>query len=122
MPPCNPDDHPHSDLTRSIIESAIHVQNALGVGLLEKSYKFCLAHALRKKGHRVLLEVSLDIIFEGLEVVDSFRIDLLVDDTAAGPQSRSEAILKVFNPPTAQAWRPWLGSPCQGFRHGWRSI
>jgi len=81
MPPCNPDDRPHSDLTRSIIESAIHVQNSLGVGLLEKSYKVCLAHALRKKGHRVLLEVSLDIVFEGLEVSDSFRIDLLVDDT-----------------------------------------
>ena len=34
MPPWNPDGRPHSDLTRTIIESAIHVQNSLGVGLL----------------------------------------------------------------------------------------
>ena len=61
-----PDDRPHSDLTRSILESAMRVQSVLGVGLLEKAYKVCLAHALRQKGHRVLVEVHLDITFEGL--------------------------------------------------------
>jgi len=55
------EDRPHSDLTRSILESAMRVQSALGVGLYEKPYKVCLAHALRQKGHRVLMEVKLDI-------------------------------------------------------------
>jgi len=76
-----PDDRPHSDLTRSILESAMRVQSVLGVGLLEKAYKVCLAHALRQKGHRVLVEVHLDITFEGLLIPDSYLIDLLVDDT-----------------------------------------
>lgn len=76
-----PDDRPHSDLTRSILESAMHVQNCLGVGLYEKPYKVCLAHALRQNGHRVLLEVHLDITFEGLLIPDSYLIDLLIDDT-----------------------------------------
>lgn len=58
----------------------MRVQNALGVGLYEKPYKFCLGHALRLKGHRVLVEVKLDITFEGLLVPESYRIDLLVDD------------------------------------------
>lgn len=80
MPRSVPDDCPHRDLTRSILESAMRVQSTLGVGLVEKSYKVCLAHALRQKGHRVLLEVHLDITFEGLQVPDSYRIDLLVDD------------------------------------------
>ena len=55
MPPSVPEDRPHSDLTRSILESAMRVQSALGVGLYEKPYKVCLAHALRQKGHRVLM-------------------------------------------------------------------
>ena len=53
-------DRPHSDLTRSILESAMRVQSVLGVGLYEKPYKACLAHALRQKGHHVLMEVKLD--------------------------------------------------------------
>ena len=43
----------HVELTRSILDSAIRVQNALGVGLYEKPYKVCLAHSLRQKGHQV---------------------------------------------------------------------
>ena len=56
-------DRPHSDLTRSILESAMRVQSALGVGLYEKPYKACLAHALRQKGHLVLMEVGLLLNF-----------------------------------------------------------
>ena len=80
MAQSSPSDRPHSDLTRSIIESAMRAQRVLGVGLYEKPYKLCLAHALRQKGHQVLVEVHLDIQFEGLLVPDSYRIDLLVDD------------------------------------------
>jgi GxxExxY protein len=81
MPQSVPDDRPHTDLTHAILESAMRVQSVLGVGLLEKPYKVCLAHALRQKGHRVLVEVHLDITFEGLLIPDSYLIDLLVDDT-----------------------------------------
>jgi len=51
----------------------MRVQSALGVGLYEKPYKVCLAHALRQKGHRVLIEVKLDITFEGLLVPESIE-------------------------------------------------
>ena len=70
----------HADLTRSILGAAICVQDGLGVGLYEKPYKVCLAHALREKGHKVLTEISLDITFMGLLISDAYRIDLLVDD------------------------------------------
>ena len=70
----------HVELTRSILDSAIRVQTALGVGLYEKPYKVCLAHSLRQKGHKVLTEVILDLTFEGLLISDAYKIDLLVDD------------------------------------------
>ncbi len=80
MPQNVPDYRPHTDLTRSILESAMRVQSSLGIGLYEKPYKVCLAHALRLKGHHVMVEIKLDITFEGLLVPESYRIDVLVDD------------------------------------------
>jgi GxxExxY protein len=76
----NPGTSPHADLTRSILGVAFHVQDVLGLGLLEKPYQLCLAHALRGKGHHVMTEASLEIAFEGLLVPDAYRLDLLVDD------------------------------------------
>jgi len=95
MPQCVPEDRPYSDLTRSILESAMHVQNVLGVGLYEKPYKVCLAHALRQKGHRVLAEVHLDITFAGLHVPDSYLIDLLVDDAVVVEAKTVERLTSI---------------------------
>ena len=60
------DNYPHRDVTEAIILAAIKVQKALGPGLLENAYKFCLAHELRLAGHQALLEVHLDITYGGL--------------------------------------------------------
>ena len=81
MPHEKPETGPHADLTRAILGVAYHVQDALGLGLLERPYQLCLAHALRQAGHRVVTEASLDLAFEGLLVPDAYRLDLLVDDT-----------------------------------------
>ena len=80
MPHENPGTGPHAALTRSILGAAFHVQDVLGVGLLEKPYQLCLAHALRRAGHSVVTEAALEIAFEGLLVPDAYRLDLLVDD------------------------------------------
>ena len=74
------DDHPHKEITQAIIGAAIRIQSALGPGLLEDSYKHCLAHALRSSGHKVLREVYVDIEWEGLLVEKAYRMDLVVDD------------------------------------------
>jgi GxxExxY protein len=76
----------HDELTGSILESTIRVQDVLGVGLYEKPYKVCLAHDLRRKGNRVMTEVVLDITFEGLLIPDAYKIDLLVNDKDGGIQ------------------------------------
>jgi len=75
-----PDKALHGELTRSILESAFRVQDALGVGLHEKPYKVCLAHSLRQKGHKDFPEVILDLTFEGLLISEACKVDLLVDD------------------------------------------
>lgn len=72
-------DHPHMDITESIIGAAIKVQNALGPGLLEEPYKACLAHSLREQGHTVHREVRLDVIYESLCIPNAYLLDLVVD-------------------------------------------
>ena len=68
MPHETPEAFPHAGLTRSILGAAMRVQDDLGTGLLEKAYQLCLAHVLRRTGHRVAVEPSLDIIYDGLLV------------------------------------------------------
>jgi GxxExxY protein len=71
-------EHPHLEVTETIIGAAIKVQNALGPGLLEEPYKACLAHTLREQGHQVLREVRLDITYEGLCIPNAYVLDLIV--------------------------------------------
>ena len=80
MPHETPEAFPHAGLTRSILGAAMRVQDDLGTGLLEKAYQLCLAHVLRRTGHRVAVEPSLDITYDGLLVPDAYRLDLLVDE------------------------------------------
>ncbi len=53
-----------NELTSSVIESAIKVHKELGPGLLESSYKECLAYELNKKGLTVEKEKPVPLIYE----------------------------------------------------------
>ena len=67
-------------ITRDIIRAAIEVHRELGgPGLLESVYKGALAWELDRAGHRVEREVSVPVIYKGVELGDPLRIDLLVD-------------------------------------------
>ena len=69
-----------NDLTSSVIESAIKVHKVLGPGLLESSYKECLAYELNKKGLFVEKEKPVPLIYEEVKLECGYRLDLLVDN------------------------------------------
>lgn len=69
-----------NDLTSSIIESAIKVHKELGPGLLESSYKECLAYELCKKGFFVEKEKPVPLIYEKIKLECGYRLDLLIND------------------------------------------
>ena len=69
-----------NDLTSSVIESAIKVHKELGPGLLESSYKECLAYELNKKGLRVEKEKPVPLIYEEVKLECGYRLDLLVEN------------------------------------------
>ncbi len=69
-----------NDLTSSVIESAIKVHKALGPGLLESSYKECLAFELNKKGLIVEKEKPVPLIYEDVKLECGYRLDLLIEN------------------------------------------
>jgi GxxExxY protein len=89
------ENHPHSELTGSIIAAAIRVQKGLGPGLLEDAYKACLAHALRQDGFHVAREVRLDIAWEGLCLPNAYLMDLVVEDKVLVEAKTVERLVDV---------------------------
>jgi len=69
-----------NNLTSSVIESAIKVHKILGPGLLESSYKECLAYELNKKGLQVEKEKPVPLIFEEVKLECGYRLDLLINN------------------------------------------
>ena len=63
-----------------VIAAAIEVHRALGPGLLESAYQRALEHELRLRGLRLASQLRLPAIYKGVDLGDSYRIDLLVEE------------------------------------------
>lgn len=66
--------------TRLIIGAAIEVHRELGPGLLESVYQTCLVMELEALGFDVKTEISMPVVYKGIELHQGYRIDILVDD------------------------------------------
>ncbi|RMH46026.1 MAG: GxxExxY protein [Alphaproteobacteria bacterium] len=69
-----------NQLSQRVLDAAYRVHSALGPGLLESAYEHCLAYELGKQGVAVARQVSIPIVYDGLEIDEGFRIDLLVEN------------------------------------------
>ncbi len=67
-------------VSEKIIGAAMQVHRTLGPGLLESAYEACLKYELEKRGHKVLSQVGLPVIYDGTEINLGYRLDLLVED------------------------------------------
>jgi GxxExxY protein len=68
-----------AELTEKVISGALKVHSAIGPGVLEKVYRTCLQHELKKAGLKVDSEVMLPILYDGIRMDSGCRIDLLVE-------------------------------------------
>jgi GxxExxY protein len=67
------------EIASSVLDAAFAVHKALGPGLLESTYEVCLTHELEKRGHHVLRQVALPIVYDAVKLEAGYRIDLIVD-------------------------------------------
>jgi len=78
-----------------IVDAAIKVHRALGLGLLESAYQQCHAYELRQRGRQVLTEVALPILYESQKIDAGYRIDTWVDDLIIIENKAIDSILPI---------------------------
>ena len=82
-------------IAHDIVDCAVKVHQALGPGLLESAYQYCLAYELKKRGRRVHTEVTLPIVYEGEKIDAGYRIDMLIDDLVIVENKAVETLLSI---------------------------
>ncbi len=66
---------------KKIVDSAYTVHKTLGPGLLEKVYEVCFCHELNKRGLSYERQVTVKIIYDGIEFKEGLRLDVLVENS-----------------------------------------
>jgi GxxExxY protein len=85
----------HSELTGRILASALTVHASLGPGLLESTYRACLAHQLELDGMSSRREVPIPIRYQGADIDTSYRADLIVEDRVLIELKAVERLLPI---------------------------
>mgnify|MGYP003429267466 CR=1 FL=1 len=68
-----------NEITERILKSAFKVHSALGPGLLESSYKECLANEMTQDGLFVEKEKPMPLVYQQVKLDIGYRIDLHVE-------------------------------------------
>jgi len=67
------------ELASTAIDCGFRIHKALGPGLLESVYEALLAHSMVRAGLSVERQKPLPISFEGVQLNEGYRVDLLVE-------------------------------------------
>lgn len=79
----------------AVVDAAMRVHSALGPGLLESAYAACLAHELRQRGLKVMCEVPLPVVYDGIKLDAGYRLDMLVEDAVIVELKAVEALAPI---------------------------
>ena len=83
------------ELSRSVIGCAIEVHRNLGPGLLESTYRQCLACELSHAGVLFQMEVPVPVRYKDILLDCGYRIDLLVRGELIVEIKSVEALLPI---------------------------
>lgn len=87
-------------VAREIVDACFKVHHALGPGILESVYETCLAYELTKRGLKVSRQVMVPIVYDGQQLDDALRLDLMVEDTVIVEIKAVEKMLPLFEAQT----------------------
>lgn len=86
-----------NEITGQIVDAAMKVHTKLGPGLLESAYEACLAYELRGRGLGVDTQVSLPVIYEGVELDAGYRLDLFVESRVIIELKAVEKMIPLYD-------------------------
>ena len=84
------------EIARVIVNSAFKVHKELGPGLLEKIYEACLAYEIEKAGLIIKRQVDIPIIYDGIQLNEKLRLDLIVENLVIVETKAVEIINPVW--------------------------
>lgn len=85
-----------NEISEKIIGAAIKVHKARGPGLLELIYELALAYELAKMGLKVERQKPVHIEYDGQQLGEGFRWDLLVEDKVGVELKSVEQVTALF--------------------------
>ncbi len=91
-----PIDDSTEQLISKIVDSAFKVYSTLGPGLLESVYETCLCQELTERNIHCERQVRVPIIYNGKELQEYLRIDILVEQKVIVEVKAVEELLPVF--------------------------
>jgi GxxExxY protein len=83
------------NLTEGIIGAAIDVHRELGPGLLESAYEECLCYELLRRDLRFERQKPLPIIYKGVAIDCSYRLDIVVEGVVIVELKSVESLSKL---------------------------
>lgn len=69
-----------NEIATQIVDAAFRLHTKLGPGLLESVYEVLLAHEISNRGLKVSRQLSVPVIYEGIQFEHGYQLDLLVED------------------------------------------
>jgi GxxExxY protein len=67
------------EIAKAAVDCGFHIHKGIGPGLLESVYEALLADGLARRGLFVERQKPLPISFEGVQLNEGYRVDLLVE-------------------------------------------
>ena len=86
------------DVTGAILSAAIEVHRTLGPGLLESIYMPCLQFELTARKLRFVTQRAIPIVYKGMSLEASYRMDLIVEDLVVIEVKSVAAVFPVHRP------------------------
>ena len=84
-------------VTHEILGAAIEVHRNLGPGLLESTYLPCLRYELAARRLRFVPQPAIPIVYKGIPLDASYRIDLIVEDLVVVEVKSVAGLTPVFD-------------------------
>jgi GxxExxY protein len=78
-----------------VVNAAFTVHKTLGPGLLENIYEICMAHEMAKRGLGVERQLPVAVVYDGMELDNALRLDLLVERCVVVEIKAVETVLPV---------------------------
>lgn len=83
-------------IATDIVDAAYTVHKNLGPGLIESVYEICFCHELSKRNLSFQRQVMIPIIYDGVTLAETLRLDVLVEDLVICELKATETVLPVY--------------------------